>query len=100
LDESGSASAPEAFLVGTWFPLRRYVVPTVPGIRGMWRWLRRLPLGTQLYFAFWTVLVPAGVALVVIGATVPGLILLVLFLFDQAVFTPLFAARARRRRSD
>jgi hypothetical protein len=63
----------------------------------MWRWLRALPLGTQLYFAFWTVLVPAGVALLLAGATVPGLALLVLFLFDQAVFTPLIAARMRGR---
>jgi hypothetical protein len=63
----------------------------------MWRWLRALPLGTQLYFAFWTVLVPTGVALVLAGATVPGLLLLVFFLFDQAVFTPLIAARAKRR---
>jgi hypothetical protein len=63
----------------------------------MWRWLRALPLGTQLYFAFWTLLVPTGVVLVLIGATVPGLVLLVLFLFDQAVFTPLIAARTKRR---
>ena len=56
-----------------------------------------LPLGTQLYFAFWTVLVPTGVALVLAGATVPGLALLVLFLFDQAVFTPLIAARTKKR---
>ncbi|HKH22853.1 MAG TPA: hypothetical protein VKA88_04460 [Solirubrobacterales bacterium] len=51
----------------------------------MWRWLRALPLGTQLYFVLWTVLVPTGVALLVAGATVPRLVLLVLFLFDQAV---------------
>jgi hypothetical protein len=63
----------------------------------MWRFLRALPLGTQLYFAFWTVLVPTGVALVLAGATVPGLILLVCFIFDQAVFTPLIVARATRR---
>jgi hypothetical protein len=56
-----------------------------------------LPLGTQLYFAFWTALVPTGVALVLVGATVPGLVLLVLFLFDQAVFTPLIVARTKRR---
>jgi hypothetical protein len=30
-------------------------------------------------------------------ATVPGLVLLVFFLFDQAVVTPLIAARAKRR---
>jgi hypothetical protein len=63
----------------------------------VWRWLRALPLGTQLYFALWTVLVPTGVALVLAGATVPGLVLLVLFLFDQAVVTPLIAARTKRR---
>jgi hypothetical protein len=67
----------------------------------MWRWLRTLPLGTQLYFAFWTVLVPTGVALLLAGATVAGLALLVLFLFDQAVFTPIIAARIKsRNRSD
>ncbi len=64
----------------------------------MWRWLRSLPLGTQLYFGFWTLLIPTGVALIFAGATVPGLILLVLFLFDQAVFTPLIVARAKRRK--
>jgi uncharacterized integral membrane protein len=58
-----------------------------------------LPLGTQLYFWFWTFLIPTGVVLVLVGATLPGLLLLVLFLFDQAVFTPLIAARAKRRRS-
>jgi hypothetical protein len=63
----------------------------------MWRFLRSLPLGTQLYFAFWTVLVPTGVALLIAGATVPGLVLLVCFLFDQAVFTPLIVARTTRR---
>jgi len=66
-------------------------------LRGWWRFLRGLPLGTQLYFGFWTLMVPAGVALLLAGATVPGLVLLVLFLFDQAVFTPLLAARARGR---
>jgi hypothetical protein len=64
----------------------------------MMRLWRELPLGTKLYFAFWTMFVPAGVALVLAGAVVPGLILLVLFLFDQAVFTPLIVARTRRRR--
>jgi hypothetical protein len=56
-----------------------------------------LPLGTQLYFVLWTVLVPTGVALLLAGATVPGLVLLVLFLFGQAVFTPVIAARSKRR---
>jgi hypothetical protein len=64
-------------------------------VRGLWR---ELPLGTKLYFGLWTVLVPTGVALLLVGATVPGLVLLVLFLFDQAVFTPLIAARVKRRR--
>ena len=64
----------------------------------MKRLWRELPIGTRLYFVLWTVLVPTGVALLIAGATVPGLILLVLFLFDQAVFTPLIAARVRRRR--
>jgi len=45
---------------------------------------------------------PAGVILVLAGAVVPGLVLLVLFVFDQAVFTPLIVrsqkqARAKRR---
>jgi hypothetical protein len=64
----------------------------------MWRFLRSLPLGTKLYFAFWTVLVPTGVALLLAGATIPGLVLLVCFLFDQAVFTPLIVARANKRK--
>jgi hypothetical protein len=67
----------------------------------MWGWLRTLwrtlPVGTRLYFGFWTLLVPVGVALLLAGATLPGLVLLVMFLFDQAVFTPLIAARARGR---
>jgi hypothetical protein len=63
----------------------------------MWRWLGELPLGTQLYFILWTILVPTGVALVLVGAVVPGLVLLVLFVFDQAVFTPLIVARRQRR---
>jgi hypothetical protein len=64
----------------------------------MWRRLGELPLGTQLYFILWTILVPTGVALVLAGAVLPGLILLVLFVFDQAVFTPLIVARSQRRR--
>ena len=58
----------------------------------MWRWLSSLPLGMKLYFWFWTVLVPAGVALLLAGAVVPGLVLLVCFVFDQAVFTPLIVS--------
>jgi hypothetical protein len=63
----------------------------------MWRWLNSLPLGTKLYFGLWTVLVPTGVALLVVGAVVPGLVLLICFVFDQAVFTPLIVARAQRQ---
>jgi uncharacterized integral membrane protein len=65
----------------------------------MWRWLGDLPLGTRLYFLFWTILVPTGVVLVLAGAVVPGLVLLVLFVFDQAVVTPIIAHRQGRRRS-
>jgi hypothetical protein len=51
----------------------------------------------KLYFWFWTVLVPTGVALLLAGAVVPGLALLICFVFDQAVFTPLIVARAQRQ---
>ena len=51
----------------------------------------------KLYFWFWTVLVPTGVALLLAGAVVSGLILLICFVFDQAVFTPLIVARPRGR---
>jgi hypothetical protein len=64
----------------------------------MWRWLSSLPLGMKLYFWFWTVLVPAGVALLLAGAVVPGIVLLVCFVFDQAVFTPLIVARNQRQK--
>jgi Flp pilus assembly protein TadB len=64
----------------------------------MWRWWNSLPLGTRLYFAFWTVLVPAGFALLLVGAVVPGLVLLVCFVFDQAVFTPVLVARSQRHK--
>jgi hypothetical protein len=66
-----------------------------------WRNFRRemseLPLGMHLYFWFWTLLVPAGVILVLAGAVVPGLLLLVLFVLDQAIVTPLLVARAQKR---
>ena len=66
-----------------------------------WRNFRRemseLPLGMRLYFWFWTLLVPAGVILVLAGAVVPGLLLLVLFVLDQAIVTPLLVARAQKR---
>ena len=51
----------------------------------------------RLYTLFWTLLVPAGVVLVIAGAVVPGLVLLVLFVFDQAVFTPLIVARIQKQ---
>jgi hypothetical protein len=51
----------------------------------MWRRINELPLGMRLYTLFWTLFVPAGVILVLAGAVVPGLALLVLFVFDQAV---------------
>lgn len=67
-----------------------------------WRNVRReisaLPLGMRLYFWFWTLLVPAGVILVLAGAVVPGLLLLVLFVLDQAIVTPLLVARAQKRK--
>lgn len=63
----------------------------------MGRWLNSLPLGMKLYFWLWTVLVPTGLALLFAGAVVPGLVLLICFVFDQAVFTPLIVARAQRQ---
>jgi len=63
----------------------------------MWRWLNSLPLGMKLYFWFWTVLVPTGVALLVAGAVVPGLVLLIWFVFDQAIVTPLLVARSQKQ---
>jgi hypothetical protein len=62
------------------------------------RWLNELPLGFRLYFWFWTLFVPAGVALLFAGAVVPGLVLLVLFVLDQAVFVPLMVARSQRQK--
>jgi hypothetical protein len=61
-------------------------------------WLKELPLGFRLYFWFWTLLVPAGVALLLAGAVVPGLVLLALFVVDQAVFVPLIVARSQRQK--
>jgi hypothetical protein len=52
----------------------------------------------KLYFWFWTALVPTGLALLLVGAIVPGLVLLVCFVFDQAVFTPLLVARSQRQK--
>jgi hypothetical protein len=51
----------------------------------------------RLYFWFWTLFVPAGVVLLFAGAVVPGLIVLILFVFDQAVFTPLIVARYQKQ---
>jgi hypothetical protein len=64
------------------------------------RWLKELPLGFRLYFWFWTLLVPAGVALLLAGAVVPGLVLLGLFVVEQAVFVPLVVARSQRQNRD
>jgi Flp pilus assembly protein TadB len=61
------------------------------------RWLKELPLGFRLYFWFWTLFVPAGVALLFAGAVLPGLLLLVLFVLDQALFVPLMVARSQRQ---
>jgi Flp pilus assembly protein TadB len=63
----------------------------------MWRRINELPLGYRLYALFWTLFVPAGVILVLVGAVVPGLVLLVLFVVDQAVFTPLIVARSQKQ---
>ena len=62
------------------------------------RWLQELPLGFRLYFWLWTLLVPAGVALLLVGATIPGLVLLSLFVVEQAVFVPLVVARSQARK--
>jgi len=62
------------------------------------RWLNELPLGFRLYFWIWTLFVPAGAALVLAGAVVPGLVLLVLFVLDQAIFVPLMVARSQRQK--
>ena len=59
--------------------------------------MKQLPLGYRLYALFWTLFLPAGVILVFAGAVVPGLVLLVLFVFDQAIFTPLIVARSERQ---
>ena len=68
-------------------------------IGGMWRWINEFPLGFRLYALFWTLLVPAGVILVLAGAVVPGLVLLLCFVVDQAVFTPLIVARTQKQRA-
>jgi hypothetical protein len=60
------------------------------------RRLRQLPLGFQLYFWLWTLLIPAGVTLVLAGAVVPGLVLLGLFVLEQSIFVPWAVARSQR----
>jgi hypothetical protein len=67
-------------------------------LRTAWRWLSRQPLGFRLYFWFWTLMVPTGLALLFAGLVVPGLVLLMMFVFDQAIFTPLIVARSQRHR--
>jgi hypothetical protein len=64
---------------------------------GLWRRIGELPLGMRLHTFFWTLFVPAGVILLFVGAVVPGLAVLLLFVVDQAVFTPLIVARSRKR---
>jgi hypothetical protein len=61
------------------------------------RWERELPLGTRLYFWIWTLLVPVGLALLFAGLVVPGLVLLGLFVIEQAIFVPLVVARSQKR---
>jgi hypothetical protein len=61
------------------------------------RWLRQQPIGFQLYFWLWTALVPAGLALLFAGIVVPGLLLLGLFVVEQAIIVPLIAARSQKR---
>jgi hypothetical protein len=56
----------------------------------------RQPLGFRLYFWFWTLLVPAGLVLLFAGLVVPGLVLLGMFVIDQAIFTPLIVARSQK----
>ena len=76
---------------------RTYEAKSAPRIEHM-RWLNELPLGFRLYFWIWTLFVPAGAALVLAGAVVPGLVLLVLFVLDQAIFVPLMVARSQRQK--
>jgi hypothetical protein len=64
------------------------------------RWLSELPLGFQLYFWLWTLLVPTGVVLLFVGAVVPGLVALGLFVLDQAIFVPWAVARRQKQQRD
>jgi hypothetical protein len=61
------------------------------------RWMGRLPLGFRLYFYFWTLLVPTGLVFLFVGLVVPGLVLLGMFVIDQAIFTPLIVAWSQKR---
>jgi hypothetical protein len=65
-------------------------------LREAHRWLNAQPLGFRLYFWVWTLLVPAGLALLFAGLVVPGLVLLVLFVIEQAIFVPLIVARSQK----
>jgi hypothetical protein len=65
-------------------------------LRTAWMWLGELPLGTRLYFYIWTLLVPLGLALLFAGLVVPGLVLLVMFVIEQAIVVPLLVARSRK----
>lgn len=83
--------------MGSWLPLLVQSERSNHKIEGM-KWLKDLPLGFQLYFWLWTLFVPAGVVLLLAGAIVPGLVLLALFVLDQAVFVPLIVARSQRQK--
>jgi hypothetical protein len=60
------------------------------------RWLSRLPLGMRLYTYIWTLLVPVGLALLFAGLVLPGLLLLGLFVIEQAIVVPLIVARSQK----
>jgi hypothetical protein len=66
-------------------------------LRVVRRFMSELPLGTKLYFYIWTLLVPVGLALLFAGLVVPGLLLLALFVIEQAIVVPLLAARSQKR---
>jgi hypothetical protein len=61
------------------------------------RWEKELPLGMRLYSWIWTLLVPVGLALLFAGLVVPGLVLLGLFVIEQAIFVPLIVARSQKQ---
>lgn len=72
------------------------MIRNVRRLQAFRRWLGRLPLGFRLYFWFWTLMVPTGLALLFTGLVVPGLVVLVMFVIDQAIFTPLIVARSQK----